>query len=160
MAALATDTDNVFLVLTARQLNPNIFIMARTSYKESESKLRAAGANIVESPYNMGATNMAHKLLRPRVTNFLDIALTRKHKVIQMEEIPVSASSPLVNIMLKDSGIRQKYNLIIIAIEKENGDMLFNPSFEAVLMPGDTVIAMGKDKNLVQLERVLNPDRK
>lgn len=157
VAALATDTDNVFLVLTARQLNPNLFIMARTSYRESEKKLKAAGANVVESPYNMGATNMAHKLLRPTVTNFLDIALTREHKAIQMEEIPVSSASSLVNVMLKDSGIRQKYNLIIIAIKKESGEMFFNPSFETVFMPGDTVIAVGKDENLVQLEQALNP---
>ena len=157
IAALATDTANVFLVLTARQLNPDIFIMARTSYKESESKLRAAGANMVESPYDMGATNMAFKLLRPTVTSFLDIALTRKHKDIQMEEIPVSDSSELVNIMLKDSGIRQKHNLIIIAIKKSDGDMIFNPSFETVFKEGDTVIAVGKDADLANLEKVLDP---
>lgn len=157
VAALATDTDNVFLVLTARQLNPKIFIMARSSYKESESKLRAAGANMVESPYDMGASSMAFKILRPTVTNFLDIALTRKHKDIQMEELPVKDSSPLVNIMLKDTGIRQKYNLIIIAIKKENGEMLFNPSFETIFKAGDTVIAVGKDDDLMRLERVLNP---
>lgn len=157
IAALATDTANVFLVLTARQLNPDIFIMARTSYRESESKLRAAGANLVESPYDMGATSMALKILRPTVTNFLDIALTRTHKDIQMEEIPVSGASELVNIMLKDSGIRQKYNLIIIAIKKDDGNMLFNPSFETVFKAGDTVIAVGKEADLARLELALNP---
>jgi voltage-gated potassium channel len=157
VAALATDTDNVFLVLTARQLNPNIQIMARSSYKETESKLRAAGANYVESPYDMGAASMAQKILRPTVTNFLDLAVTRKHKDIQMEELPVKETSPLVNIMLKDTGIRQKYNLIIIAIKKENGDMEFNPSFETVFRAGDTVIAVGKDSDLMKLEKVLNP---
>lgn len=158
VAALATDTANVFLVLTARQLNTDIFIMARTSYKESESKLRAAGANMVESPYDMGATSMAFKLLRPAVTSFLDIALTKKHNDIQMEELPVSDSSELINIMLKDSGIRQKYNLIIIAIKKQDGNMLFNPSFETVFKEGDTVIAVGKDADLARLEKALNPD--
>ncbi len=157
IAALATDTANVFLVLTARQLNPDIFIMARTSYKESESKLRAAGANMVESPYDMGATNMAFKLMRPTVTSFLDIALTKEHSDIQMEEIPVSDTSELVNIMLKDSGIRQKYNLIIIAIKKKDGNMIFNPSFETVFKEGDTVIAVGQDADLANLERALNP---
>lgn len=157
VAALATDIDNVFLVLTARQLNPDIFIMARSSYKESESKLRAAGANMVESPYDMGASSMAHKILRPTVTNFLDIALTRKHKDIQMEEIPVNDSSELVNIMLKDSGIRQRHNLIIIAIKKSNGDMIFNPSFETIFKAGDTVIAVGKDEDLINFEKELNP---
>lgn len=157
VAALATDTDNVFLVLTARQLNPDIFIMARSSYKETESKLRAAGANMVESPYDMGAANMALKIIRPTVTNFIDIALNRRHKEIRMEELPVKASSPLVNIMLKDTGIRQKYNLIIIAIKKENGEMIFNPSFETQFKSGDTVIAVGKDDDLMKLEVVLSP---
>lgn len=157
VAALATDTDNVFLVLTARQLNANIKIMARSSYKETESKLRAAGANLVESPYDMGAASMAQKILRPNVTNFLDLAVTRKDKDIQMEELPVKENSPLVNIMLKDTGIRQDYNLIIIAIKKENGEMEFNPSFETVFKAGDTVIAVGKDNDLMRLEKVLSP---
>jgi len=157
VAALATDTDNVFLVLTARQLNANIKIMARSSYKETESKLRAAGANLVESPYDMGAASMAQKILRPTVTNFLDLAVTRKDKDIQMEELPVTEKSPLVNIMLKDTGIRQDYNLILIAIKKENGEMEFNPSFETVFKAGDTVIAVGKDNDLMRLEKVLSP---
>ncbi|GAB6095298.1 potassium channel protein [Desulfatiferula olefinivorans] len=157
VAALATDTDNVFLVLTARQLNSDILIMARSSYKETESKLRAAGANLVESPYDMGAASMAQKILRPTVTNFLDLAVTRKHKDIQMEELPVTEKSPLVDIMLKDTGIRQKYNLIIIAIKKADGHMAFNPSFETVFKAGDTVIAVGKDEDLMRLEKVLNP---
>lgn len=157
IAALATDTDNVFLVLTARQMNPEIFILARTSHKESESKLRAAGANMVESPYDIGAVRMAQRLLRPTVTSFLDIALTRHDKNIQMEEIPVDPSSELSNVALKDSGIRQMFDLIIIAMKKADGNMLFNPSFETVIEGGDTVIAVGEYDNLLKLENILNP---
>ena len=69
----------------------------------------------------------------------------------------MDSGSPLANIMLKDSGIRQKFNLIIIAIKRTDGTMLFNPSFEAVINAGDTVIAMGKSENMVQLEKLLNP---
>jgi voltage-gated potassium channel len=74
-----------------------------------------------------------------------------------MEEIPVNSSSNLVNVMLKDSGIRQQFNLIIIAIKKLDGNMLFNPSFEAVIEAGDTVIAVGQEGNLQKLEKILNP---
>jgi voltage-gated potassium channel len=74
-----------------------------------------------------------------------------------MEEIPVNESSHLKNVMLKDSGIRQKYNLIIIAIKKPDGGMLFNPSFETSIQPGDTVIAVGEAANLQQLGTILNP---
>jgi len=186
IAALATDTENVFLVLTARQLNPGLFIMACANRDESKSKLLAAGANRVESPYDIGATSMAQRIIRPTVTNFLDFAFAHRpydigatsmaqriirptvtnfldfafahrRKDIQMEEMPVSPSSALVNVMLKDSGIRQQFNLIIIAIKKPDGNMLFNPSFETVIEGGDTVIAVGQENNLQQLEKILNP---
>ena len=158
IAALATDTENVFLVLTARQINPGLFIMASATRHESKSKLLAAGATRVESPYDIGATSMAQRIIRPTVTNFLDFAFAHRRKDIQMEEIPVNPSSALVNVILKDSGIRQRFNLIIIAIKKPDGNMLFNPSFEAVIESGDTVIAVGQENNLQQLEKILNPE--
>ena len=157
IAVLASDADNVFLVLTARQLDPELLIIARASQEKAKSKLQAAGANTVESPYDIGAASMAQRIIRPTVTSFLDFAFAHKRKDIQMEEIPVSASSSLVNIILKDTGIRQKYNLIIIAIKKLDGSMLFNPSFEATIEAGDTVIAVGENTNLQELEKTLNP---
>ena len=157
VAALATDAFNVFLVLTARQLNPDIFIFARTSCKESESKLRAAGAHIVESPYEIGAMSMAQRILRPTVTSFLELAFASGNKDIQMEEIPVNSRSELLDIKLKDSGIRQRFNLILIAIKKEDGRMMFNPSHESAFRTGDTVIAVGNDENLIRFGKVLNP---
>jgi len=157
VAALATDTDNVFLVLSARQLAPELNIIARASQQGAKNKLHAAGANSVESPYEMGAASMAHRIIRPTVTNFLDLAFAHTRKDIQMEEIPVSKNSRLTNIPLKDSGIRQDFNLIIIAIKKPDGTMLFNPSFEAAFMPDDTVIAVGEEDNLQKLEKILNP---
>ncbi len=159
VAALGTDTENVFLVLTAHQLNPNLNIIARAGKESAKPKLKAAGANYVESPYEMGAATMAQRILRPTVTSFMDLAFTHRKSHIQMEEMPVSPSSSLVNLMLKDSGIRQKYNLIIIAIkEGDGGAMIFNPSFEAVIRGGDTLIAVGEVVNLQKLEQVLNPD--
>jgi len=160
IAVLATDIDNVFLVLTARQLNPDLYIIARASHEEAKSKLQAAGANKVESPYEIGAISMAQRILHPTVTNFLDQAFDYKRKDIHMEEMFVSASSNLVNVMLKDSGIRQNYNLIIIAIKKSDGSMLFNPSFESVIKAGDTLIAVGEDANLQKLAQILDPQLK
>jgi len=157
MAALATDIDNVFLTLTARQLNPRIFIVARASSKAAKSKLMAAGANRVDSPYDIGAVSMAQRILRPSVSSFLDLVFAYDRNDIKMEEIPVDAASPLTNVMLKDSGIRQKFNLIIIAIKKPDGDMLFNPSYNTVISGRDTVIAMGKTENLLELEKILRP---
>jgi len=159
IAALATDTENVFLVLTARQLNPDLYIIARASNNKSKNKLHAAGSNKVELPYDMGAVSMAQRIIRPTVTNFLDLAFAHKRKDIQMEEMPVHPPSDLVNVMLKNSGIRQQFNLIIIAIKKLDGNMLFNPSFDTVIESGDTVIAVGQENNLQKLEKILNPGR-
>lgn len=157
VAALGSDTENVFLVLTARQLNPDLYIVARSSSVKDTKKLIAAGADKVESPYAMGAASMAQRILRPTVTSFLNLALTSPTEDIQMEEIPVSAESELVDVMLKDSGIRQRFNLILIAIKKEDGQMIFNPSFEARVNGGDTVIVVGQRANLRGLSEALNP---
>ena len=157
VAALASDTDNVFLVLTARQLAPDLKITARASQEKVKKKFEAAGADFVQSPYEMGAVSMAHRIIRPTVTNFLDLAFEHQRKDIQMEEIPVSESSKLVGVQLRDSGIRKNFNLIIIAIKKPDGSMLFNPSFEAAIMPNDTVIAVGELDNLQKLGKILNP---
>lgn len=159
IAALGADTDNVFLVLTARQLNPNIFILARAGNASTKSKLLAAGANRVESPYEIGAVSMAQRVLRPSVANFVELVFAYNRKDIQMEEIPVDPESPLIDLMLKDSGIRQKYNLIIIAVKKPDGEMLFNPSHETLIKGGDTMIAMGKSENLLELEKILCPGK-
>ncbi|MBW1891993.1 MAG: potassium channel protein [Deltaproteobacteria bacterium] len=157
ISVLATDTDNVFLVLTARQLAPDLNIMVRASRDSAKKKLMAAGATSVESPYEMGALRMAQKILRPTVTSFLDLAFAHSRKEIQMEETRVNHGSDLANVMLKDSGIRQRFNLILIAISLANGEMLFNPSFEYIIKPGDTVIAVGEKENLQQLEKILSP---
>ncbi|MGD9098552.1 MAG: potassium channel protein [Desulfobacterales bacterium] len=157
VAVLATDTDNVFLVLTARQLNSNLDIIARAGTDRSKDKLKAAGATTVESPYEMGALRMAQRILRPKVTSFLDFALSTRRKDILMEELPVSRDSALANLTLKDSGIRQNYNLIVIAIEKATGEMLFNPSFEALIEEDDTLIAVGEEPNLHLLAQALHP---
>ena len=158
ITALATDIANVFLVLTARQLNPDIYIMARASNPDVRTKLMVAGANIVESPYDTGAASMGLKLLRPSVSSFLDIALSRKKEAIQIEELFVPKSSRYTNILLKDSGIRQDFNLIIISIKKASGEMLFNPHFETLIEPKDTVIVMGKSVDLRKFSKAINPE--
>jgi len=158
VTALATDIANVFLVLTARQLNPDIYIMARASNPDVRTKLMVAGANLVESPYDTGAASMGLKLLRPSVSSFLDVALSRKKEAIQIEELFVPQSSKYTNILLKDSGIRQDFNLIIISIKKASGEMLFNPHFETLIEPRDTVIVMGKSVDLRKFAEAINPE--
>ncbi len=157
IAALKTDSDNVYVTLSARQLNPDLFIMARAGEERSEKKLIAAGADKVVCPYRMGAHRIAQTILRPTVTDFLELTVTATTRDIQMEEMPVHHSSKLINVALQDSGIRKDLDLIIVAVKKAPGDMLFNPSSQTRLEAGDTVIAIGKRHNLERLETLLNP---
>lgn len=155
VAALATDTANVFLVLTARQLNPDIYIMARAGSAMVRKKLYVAGANQVESPYDTGGVSMGLKLLRPTVSSFLNTALSRESDAIQLEEAFVPETSDYAGKQLKDSGIRQNYNLIIIAIKEKSGHMVFAPHFETIIHPRDTLIVMGKTEDLKAFRRAL-----
>ena len=156
IAALGTDIANVFLVLTARQLNPDIYILARASSPDVKNKLKVAGANRVESPYDIGAVSMGLQLLRPSVSSFLNVALSRRKEAIQIEELFIPKDSKYTNIVLKDSQIRQDFNLIIIAIKKISGEMLFNPHFETLIEPQDTLIVMGKSPDLKKFAQVIN----
>ncbi len=158
VAVLATDTENVFLTLTARQLNPQLYIMARASEEAVKKKLLAAGADKVESPYDIGAVSMAMRVMRPTVTSFLDLVLTRKNKNIEMEEIPVAASSVICGKTLLESKIRQKFNIIIIAIKKPDESMIFNPASEKVIREGDTMIVVGDTENLSAFSKTLMND--
>ena len=153
IAVVSSDANNVFIVLTARSLNPNVFIVARAADPGSQQKLLRAGADRVESPYELGGRKMAQTILRPNVVTFIDLAM-KEDVDLSMEEIPVAATSPLVGTALKDSGIRQKLNTIIVSIKRANGDMIFNPSPGTQIDAGDTLIALGMRQNLDSLEKL------
>jgi voltage-gated potassium channel len=154
VAVVSSDADNVYIVLTARSLNPQIFIVARSEEPGSEQKLLRAGANKVESPYRMGGQKMAHTILHPTVVTFMELAM-KEGVDWSMEEIAVGQTSALLGVPLKDSGIRQKLDLILVAIKRANGEMLFNPSHDTAILAGDTLIALGLRKNLDSLEAMV-----
>ena len=157
IATLGTDADNVFLVLLARGLNPNLYVVARASQNETKKPLYSAGANVVVSPLDVGARRMAHAILRPNVIRFLELAFSDESTDIHIEEVKVAASSTLVDVTLQDSEIRKTYDLIILSIVKDDGTMLFNPSADTRINAGDTVVAVGCHESLVKLGEVLNP---
>jgi voltage-gated potassium channel len=154
VAVVGSDADNVYIVLTARSLNPQLFIVARGEEPGSEKKLLRAGADKVESPYRMGAQKMAHTILHPTVVTFMELAM-KEGVDWSMEEVTVGHSSSLLGVPLADSGIRQKLDLILVAIKRADGEMLFNPSHETQMLAGDTLIALGLRKNLDELEKMV-----
>ena len=155
VAVVSSDAGNVYITLTARSLNPNLFIVARGEETGSKQKLLRAGADKVESPYEMGGRKMAHNILRPTVVTIMELAMQEGIEW-SMEEIAVGGSSPLLDLPLKDTGIRQKLNLIIVAIKRADGKMLFNPTPENTLRAGDTLIVLGLRKNLEALEEMVS----
>ena len=154
VTAVATDADNVFLVLIAKQLNPNLFIVARASQDSAKKTLEAAGADKVISPYDLGARRMAHAILRPTVIKFLELAFADDSTDIQLEEVRVSPTSELVGVSMKDSGIRQHLDMIIIAIRKPDDRMVFNPKADTVFEADDVIVVVGCARSLKQLERM------
>ena len=154
VAVVGSDASNVYIVLTARSLNPHLFIVARGEELGSEQKLLRAGADKVESPYYMGGQKMAHTILHPTVVTFMELAM-KEGIDWSMEEIAVGQTSSLLGVPLSDSGIRQKLDLILVAIKRADGEMLFNPSHETPILAGDTLIALGLRKNLDALEQLV-----
>lgn len=153
ITAVTSDSANVFIILTARGINPNLFIMARASEEGAEVKLMRAGANKVVSPYTIGASRMAQAILRPSVVDFIDIATGRKNIELQMEEIPVAQGSRLIDKDLSQSGIRQELGLIIIGI-KHDDQMIFNPVASTIIRAGHILIALGEIQDIQKLELI------
>lgn len=157
LSVIGTDADNVFMVLIAKRLNPEIFVVARSNQNETEKTLYSAGADKVVSPFALGARRMAHAVLRPNVIHFLELAFANDSTDINVEEMTVSPSSKLIDVSLQESGLRQDFDLIIISIRKTDGAMCFNPKASHRFETGDTVIAVGGSIGLMQAAKILNP---
>ena len=153
VAATTTDATNLYIVLTARGLNPKLKIIARASEEDAEKHLLKAGADSVVSPYLFAGQRIAQSFLRPHVVSFLDTATTRLGMDLEIGEIHVSAKSPFADKTIEASRIRQERGVIILAIKREQG-MRFNPAPEDRIEPGDTLIAMGEPGQLRQLEQI------
>jgi len=156
ITAVSSDADNVYITLSARGLNPQLFIMARSgSGHGAETKLLRAGATRVISPYEIGARRMAQLILRPTVTDFLDLTLHAGELGLRLEELVVSAESKVANLSLLDSGIRKEFDVIVVAIKRKTGEMLFNPNPQTAIEGEDILIVLGEHANIKKLERVL-----
>jgi len=153
VTAVHSDADNLFITLTGRELNPNVFILSRSSGEVAESKLKLAGANKVVSPYKMGALRMANTLLHPAIVDFAETVFQSRGLDLQIEEIAVEKTSKLVDQTLKESNLRGDFGVIIAAIKQPSGKMVFNPSANEKIEVGDKLVALGKRDGLDKLEK-------
>ncbi len=153
-ALLPTDADNLYLVLSAKLINPSLFIFSKAMDEEAERKILQIGANKVVSPYKLSGLKIAQGLIRPTLVDFMDLIIRRKELSLYMEEFAVKKDSQLVNRNLRESDIRRTANVIVVAVKKPGEELVFNPSPDTKMETGDILLVLG-DKNAVnQFENI------
>jgi voltage-gated potassium channel len=157
VTVVPSDADNLYITMSARLLNDELFIVSRAEGEQTEGKLVRAGANRVVAPYAIGGSKVAHAVLRPNVVDFIDLATRTEHLELQIEETRINAGSQLAGASLSTSRLRPELGLIIVAIKKSSGAMIYTPPPTAVMEPGDTVIALGRRSQLDRLEEMARP---
>jgi len=156
IAVVSTDAENLYITLTARGLNPNLFILTRSSGTPGVAKkLERAGATKVISPYSIGARRMAQLIVRPTVVDFLDLAMQARELGLCMEELLITEQASFAGKSLLQSGLRRKYNIIVVAIKRPDLPMIFNPGPDTKILPNDILIVLGDNKQISFLEKTL-----
>ena len=154
ISVLPTDAENLFLVLSARDLNPDLFIVTRASEESSERKILRAGADRVVSPYYTGGIRIANSVLKPSVVDFIEYATKTGNLELQLEEVQLSKGSSLSDMTLENTGIGRDLGVIIVAIKRLDGTMEFNPNSTSTINAGDTLVALGETSKLKELEKL------
>ena len=157
-ACLPDDADNVYVVLTARDLNPKLHIVARAAEEQAEVKLVRAGANRVVAPTIIGGHRMAVALMKPAVGDFID-SITASRLDLTFEQVEVEPASVLAGSKLCDTSIRPELNIVIVAIRRSDGQMMFNPSGDQAIEIGDMLIAIGHPDSLLKLNSLAKGTR-
>ncbi len=154
ITAVANEADGVFIVLSARQLSPQLLITARTETDEGKKKLLRAGANKVISPYKIGAIRMALTTLRPNLVDFMKIITFDKETGLTIEEIQIKPGSPMIDSTLRECSIRKEFGIMVAGIKKTGKDVFLNPSPDTKIEAGDILIVIGDREGLEKLEKL------
>ena len=153
IVALPSDKDNLYITMTARMLNKKIRIISKMINQKLEPKLKKAGANSVVSPNFIGALRMASEMIRPAAVDFLDSMLRSKKQNLRIHQITVSAHSSAVGKKISESGIKDKFNLLVVGAKQNSEEIEFNPSSSQVLKDGMTLIVMGKVDDIARARK-------
>jgi len=152
VAAVSTDAENVYAVLSARLMRPDLFIVGRAETDDARAKLKRAGADRVISPYHIGGLQLAQTALRPAVVDFVTLATSSDNMDLNLEQVHLDDHSPLVGRSLLDAGLRQKYGVVVVGIRRRDGQMDFNPAPDASMRAGDDLVVLGRAESLRALE--------
>ena len=152
IAAVGTDAENVYAVLSARLLRPDLFIVGRAENEDSRAKLKRAGADRVISPYHLGGLQLAQTALRPAVVDFVELATSSENMDLNLEQVHIGDRSALAGRNLVDAGLRQRYGVVVVGIRRADGRMDFNPAPETAIQAGDDLVVLGRAASLKELE--------
>ena len=152
IAALGTDAENVYAILTARGLRGDLFIVARADSDDAGRKLLRAGADRFISPYQIGATQMAQTALRPAVVDFVQLATSSENLELAMEQVKIAPESALGGRSIVEANLRQQFGVIVVGIQRRDGRMEFNPEPDTIMHAGDHLIVIGRSGQLKDLE--------
>jgi voltage-gated potassium channel len=155
VAALATDADNLFVLLSAKGLNPKLYVATRAAEEGAEEKMRRAGADAVYAPYAITGHRLAQSLLQPHVVQFLDFTTNDIGMDMAIEQVRVAETSEVVSRTIKELQIRRDVGVIVMAVRKREGHMIFNPPADTAVEGGDYLIVMGRQESLRTLETLL-----
>ena len=155
IAALPSDAENLFIILSAKALNPKLTVVTRVSEEEAGEKLRRAGADTVFTPYAMAGRQLADALLRPHVVEFLDFAGTSIAPKVMTEQVRVTPGATLAGKNIEQLAELRKTGVILLAVRRLGGETVFNPPPECELNAGDFLIVMGERPSLQRLEQLL-----
>jgi voltage-gated potassium channel len=147
-SVLPEDKDNLLTTVTARQLNPNLRIVARCVDARMVEKLLRHGANAAICPNMIGGLRLASELIRPKVVTFLDLMLREEYGTLRVDEIAVAERSPWIGKKLKEMDLHKRYELLPLAICKPDGEMKFNPRDDTKVGSGDVLLVMGDVANV------------
>jgi voltage-gated potassium channel len=152
MVCSGNDSDNLFIVLSAKSLNPNLFIVSRSIDPENEAKMRRAGADKVVSPYKIGGRHMANLLSRPNVTDFLDVVTLDNGLELWLEELRIGKSSILAGQTVVEADIRRRTGSILVAMVRGPEHITLIPDENTRLEVGDELIVLGTREQLLRFE--------
>lgn len=152
ISVLSTDVENIVTVLTARTMNPDLYIISRAIHKTCPEKLKKVGADKTLSAVEIGGRRMAALMTKPNIISFLDVITRVGDLELDLEEVTIEAGSSLDKIMIKDAQIPKKTGLIVLAIkEVNNKDLIFNPTPEHIFEEGDVLLVLGSEDKVKKL---------
>lgn len=154
VTALPSDAENVFITLTARNLQPNIQIIAKSEFESSCRKLRQAGADKIVMPHRVGAQQMERMISRPTTADLIELFAEASHLDMELDEFQIPDGSPLAGVSIASSRLKEDFNLLVVGIKHRTGELKFNPLPDDKIISGDTLLLIGEVENINRMKSV------